>query len=266
MATTTAAAERGLCQIDLYELDDEWTEEQKAIIETCRRFVDDEVMPDINKYHQVEELPPNIYEKVGALGVLEMLAAGELDPVTYGLVCREMERGSKFEPVVDEALLALKAGVKAFGPRRRFAEAIPPRLEEGRAGAVPFGWRRHGLAVVDEKRAQAELGDRQAGVRLLHQGTPIDLGGGGRSGPGGGDRRARRRSAGLGGQGQGDDTPESGASAGSRARLGARGRGAWARRWRKRRTTRRRRFRRAGSKWSRSPRAMTSARSSRTSR
>jgi glutaryl-CoA dehydrogenase len=92
MATTTH--ERGTQITDLFELDDEWSEEQKAIIETCRRFVDDEVLPEINKYHQIEALQPGIYEKIGALGILEMLAAGELDPVTYGLVCREMERGS----------------------------------------------------------------------------------------------------------------------------------------------------------------------------
>ncbi len=92
MATTTT--HDGISKSDLYELDDEWSEEQKAIIETCRRFVDDEVMPDINKYHQIEALQPGIYEKIGALGILEMLAAGELDPITYGLVCREMERGS----------------------------------------------------------------------------------------------------------------------------------------------------------------------------
>ncbi len=92
MATTTV--HEAVSKTDLFELDDEWTEEQKAIIETCRRFVEDEVMPDINKYHQVEALQPGIYEKIGALGILEMLAAGELDPITYGLVCREMERGS----------------------------------------------------------------------------------------------------------------------------------------------------------------------------
>lgn len=91
MAITT---HESVSKTDLFELDDEWTEEQKAIIDTCRRFVDDEVMPDINKYHQVEGLQPGIYEKIGALGILEMLAAGELDPITYGLVCREMERGS----------------------------------------------------------------------------------------------------------------------------------------------------------------------------
>ena len=72
-----ATATRALHQQDLFELDEEWSEEQKAIIETCRRFVDDEVLPDINKYHQIEELQPGIYEKLGALGILEMLPQGE---------------------------------------------------------------------------------------------------------------------------------------------------------------------------------------------
>ncbi len=66
MATTTI--HESISKTDLFELDDEWTEEQKAIIETCRRFVEDEVMPDINKYHQIEALQPGIYEKIWRAG------------------------------------------------------------------------------------------------------------------------------------------------------------------------------------------------------
>lgn len=79
---------------DFFELDDDWTEEQKAIITTCRNFVDKEILPTINKCHNDEVLPENIYEKIGNLGILELQAAGELDPITYGLIGREMERGS----------------------------------------------------------------------------------------------------------------------------------------------------------------------------
>ena len=91
---TTAIRERQLYQQDLFELDDEWTEEQKAIIETCRRFIDDEVLPTINKDHNDGRLPEGIYEKIGALGILELVAAGELEPISYGLVSRECDRGS----------------------------------------------------------------------------------------------------------------------------------------------------------------------------
>ena len=79
---------------DFFELDDEWTEEQRAVVKMCRDFVDTEILPTINKCHNDEVLPENIYEKIGKLGILEMQAAGELDPITYGLVGREMERGS----------------------------------------------------------------------------------------------------------------------------------------------------------------------------
>lgn len=79
---------------DLYELDDDWTDEQKSVIQTCRKFVDTEILPVINECHNDEKLPENIYEKIGKLGILELQAAGELDPITYGLVSREMERGS----------------------------------------------------------------------------------------------------------------------------------------------------------------------------
>lgn len=79
---------------DFFELDQDWTEEQRAIIATCRNFVDTEILPTINKCHNDEVLPDDIYEKIGKLGILELQAAGELDPVTYGLVGREMERGS----------------------------------------------------------------------------------------------------------------------------------------------------------------------------
>ena len=79
---------------DFFELDEEWSEEQKAVIDQCRRFVDNEILPTINKCHNDETLPEDIYAKIGKLGILEAKAAGELDDVTYGLVSREMERGS----------------------------------------------------------------------------------------------------------------------------------------------------------------------------
>ncbi len=79
---------------DFYELDGEWTEEQRATIDQVRKFVDNEILPTINDDHNAERLPDNIIAKIGQLGILEMLAEGTLDPITYGLICREFERGS----------------------------------------------------------------------------------------------------------------------------------------------------------------------------
>jgi len=80
--------------MDLYDLDSDWTDEQRAIVDRVRAFIDNDVMPVINEYHNNEEFPREILTKVGELGVLELLAEGELDPITYGLVARELERGS----------------------------------------------------------------------------------------------------------------------------------------------------------------------------
>ncbi len=79
---------------DFFDLDEDWTEEQRAAIDQVRRFVDNEILPTINEDHNVEKLPDDIMAKIGQLGILEMLADGTLDPITYGLICREFERGS----------------------------------------------------------------------------------------------------------------------------------------------------------------------------
>lgn len=94
MSTEVLPRELGTTGIDLYELDEEWTDEQKAVIYQIRRFIDQEILPTINEDHNAERLPEGIIEKIGRLGILEMVADGTLDPITYGLVCREFERGS----------------------------------------------------------------------------------------------------------------------------------------------------------------------------
>ena len=79
---------------DFYELDGEYTEEQRSTIDMVRKFVDNELLPTINEDHNAERLPDGIIAKIGKLGILDMLAEGTLDPITYGLACRELERGS----------------------------------------------------------------------------------------------------------------------------------------------------------------------------
>ncbi len=79
---------------DLYELDQDWNDEQRAVMLQIRKFVDQEILPTINEEHNNEVLRKDLIPKIGQLGILEMLAEGSLDPVTYGIVCRELERGS----------------------------------------------------------------------------------------------------------------------------------------------------------------------------
>ena len=50
--------------IDLYDLDQEWTDEQKALGNLVRRFVDQEVLPDIAEWHEKGIVPRSFIEKV----------------------------------------------------------------------------------------------------------------------------------------------------------------------------------------------------------
>jgi len=79
--------------IDLYALDEDWTDEQKMICEQLRRFVDREVLPEIAEWSETATVPREIIGKLAEFGILEIYASGDMDPTTYGLVMREIERG-----------------------------------------------------------------------------------------------------------------------------------------------------------------------------
>ena len=66
---------------------------QKAIGDLVRRFVDNEILPHIAGWHETASVPRSIIDKIAELGILEMVVAEEMDPITYGLVMRELERG-----------------------------------------------------------------------------------------------------------------------------------------------------------------------------
>jgi len=80
--------------LDLYELDAEYSEEQRAIVDQVRRFVNNEVLPCIGEHHNNETFPEEILPTLKQLGLLEAVASGDMDPITYGLINRELERGS----------------------------------------------------------------------------------------------------------------------------------------------------------------------------
>ena len=79
--------------VDLYALDEDWTDEQKAICALVRKFVDKEILPHIGEWHEKASVPEDLIGKIGELGILEMVVANEMDPITYGLVMRGLERG-----------------------------------------------------------------------------------------------------------------------------------------------------------------------------
>lgn len=83
---------------DYYGLDDTYSEQEKAVRQKVRRFVDDEVLPVIEEHAQNMTFPRHLVAPMAELGLLgptlpEAYGGRGHDSVTYGLMMQEIERG-----------------------------------------------------------------------------------------------------------------------------------------------------------------------------
>jgi alkylation response protein AidB-like acyl-CoA dehydrogenase len=76
----------------------EKTEEQKAILEMVRRFVDEQILPQAEHYDHEDEFPGPIVEQMKELGLFGTTIPEEyggmgLDLTTYAMIVEELSRG-----------------------------------------------------------------------------------------------------------------------------------------------------------------------------
>jgi len=84
--------------VDYYNIDELLTDDEKMIRQTVRSFVDDEVMPVIEKHYREGTFPMDLARKMGELGVFgitlpEEYGCAGASNVSYGLAMQELERG-----------------------------------------------------------------------------------------------------------------------------------------------------------------------------
>jgi glutaryl-CoA dehydrogenase len=83
--------------VDLFELDELFTEEQRLIRQTVRGFVDKEVMPLVRESFRAGVFPAQLVPRIAELGLLGGNLSGYgcagLDAISYGLALQELERG-----------------------------------------------------------------------------------------------------------------------------------------------------------------------------
>ena len=83
--------------VDYYQLDELLGEEELAIRDTVRAFVDERVMPTIGRHFRDGTFPHELIPEMGKLGLLGMTLTGYgcagTSSVAYGLACQELERG-----------------------------------------------------------------------------------------------------------------------------------------------------------------------------
>src|SRR6201991_260281 len=76
----------------------EKTDEQKAIIEMVRQFVDEQIIPQAEHYDAVDEFPEPIVAQMRELGLFGVTIPEEfggmgLDLTTYAMIVEELSRG-----------------------------------------------------------------------------------------------------------------------------------------------------------------------------
>ena len=78
----------------------EKTDEQKAILEMVRQFVDEQIIPQAEHYDHEDEFPDPIVEQMKELGLFGTTIPEEyggmgLDLTTYAMIVEELSRGWK---------------------------------------------------------------------------------------------------------------------------------------------------------------------------
>ena len=84
--------------VDFYDVESLLSEEERAVRDTVRRFVDDEVLPVIGEHYLAGTFPVHLIPTMGALGLYganlpEEYGCAGLNNVAYGLIMQELERG-----------------------------------------------------------------------------------------------------------------------------------------------------------------------------
>src|SRR6187551_2622704 len=84
--------------LDFYDIDSALSEEERAVRDSVRRFVDERVLPVIGDAYVQGRFPKELIPEMGELGVFganlpEEYGCAGLNNVSYGLIMQELERG-----------------------------------------------------------------------------------------------------------------------------------------------------------------------------
>lgn len=123
--------------VDYYAIDDELREEERLVRDSVRAFVEDRVLPIIDRHYQAGTFPQELVPAVAELGVLGANLQGYgcagMGDVAYGLVMQELERGdSGFRSFCSVQGALVMYPIYAFGSDAQKDRWLP-RLAKGEA-------------------------------------------------------------------------------------------------------------------------------------
>jgi glutaryl-CoA dehydrogenase len=83
--------------VDFYKIDELLSEEEIQVRDSVRAWVEERVLPIIEKHYEAGTFPHELAREMGEMGFLGANLAGYgcpgLNNVSYGLICQELERG-----------------------------------------------------------------------------------------------------------------------------------------------------------------------------
>ncbi len=84
--------------LDFYRIDDLLTDEERIVRDTVRRFVDEQVLPVIDKHFEEGTFPTQLLPRMAEMGLFganlpEEYGCANMNNIAYGLVMQELERG-----------------------------------------------------------------------------------------------------------------------------------------------------------------------------
>jgi len=123
--------------VDFLEFDSLLNDEERLVRQTARQFVDQEVLPIIEKHNREATFPMHLVPMLGELGFfganLEGYGCAGMSNIAYGLVMQELERGdSGLRSFVSVQSALVMFGIYAFGSAEQ-KEKWLPLLRAGRA-------------------------------------------------------------------------------------------------------------------------------------
>ena len=150
---------------DFFRIRDQLTEQERAILDKTRAFVDDEVLPVINDYWERAEFPRELVAKLGSLGIvgdgIQGYGCPELSPIASGLIHMELNRGdgSLGTFVGVQAGLAMQS-IAMLGSEEQKQAWLPAMARLDKLGAFALTEPAHGSDSVGlESSARREGGE-----------------------------------------------------------------------------------------------------------
>src|SRR3984957_14088300 len=128
--------------VDFIDFDSQLNDEEKLVRQTARQFVDNEIIPIIEKHSREGTFPKHLVPQLGELGFfgasLEGYGCAGMSNVAYGLVTQELERGdSGLRSFVSVQSALVMYPIYAYGSEAQKNKWLP-LLQQGK-GIGCFG-------------------------------------------------------------------------------------------------------------------------------